>query len=670
MTVPAQPLVLPLFESLPDALIIVDGLGTVAMANGNAHQLFGYGPGELVGIPVEDLVPGDARERHRVHRGDYMARPRVRPMGMGQMTLGGQRLDGRQFPVEIALSPVDTKTGTYYLASIRDVSETQRVRQALVRARYDAVVAQIGQLALASITDERLVARTPQLLADVLGVPSVAIVVVERDIARLRSGVGMADPLPPWLSPVRGPLHEALGGPKVVGGADEADGSNQGWPPGASDVAVVPLLNRGNPVGALVAVAEGGGRFDHDAMQLLQTVAHLLSTLVQRRDYEEQLAHSRRLEAIGQLTGGVAHDFNNLLTVISGSLQMLEADCDRDGAREIIDGALRSVARGAELTGKLLAFARRQHLSPRALAPSAVLVGLEPMLRGTLGEGIEVRMEHPGVSAATFVDASQLDNALLNLAINARDAMPTGGALTIAASEQWIMADAARPSRMAGHYISFRVSDTGGGMSTEALARAFEPFFTTKGPGRGSGLGLSMVYGFVRQSGGFVEITSREGAGTSVEMFLPVAEPNVAEAANAPPRQHSSGSATGGGECILLVEDEEDVRRIAAAFLETLGYRVIATASAEDALAVVEQGGPDIALLFSDVVLGSGMNGIELALAARRQRPGLGVLLVSGYDPVRVPVKNHAGFEVLRKPYRREQLAAALRRSLHAGGRS
>jgi CheY-like chemotaxis protein len=177
-----------------------------------------------------------------------------------------------------------------------------------------------------------------------------------------------------------------------------------------------------------------------------------------------------------------------------------------------------------------------------------------------------------------------------------------------------------------------------------------------------------MVYGFVRQSGGFVEITSRQGAGTSVDMFLPVADPELADAAEASPL-HRSGGIAGGGECILLVEDEEDVRRIAAAFLETSGYRVIAVATAEEALTVVEQGGQDLALLFSDVMLGSGMNGIDLALAARRERPGLGILLASGYDPLRAPVKNHGGFEVLRKPYRREQLAEALRRSLQACGR-
>src|SRR5690606_31341767 len=220
----------------------------------------------------------------------------------------------------------------------------------------------------------------------------------------------------------------------------------------------------GSSMGALLAGSNDPKRFDHDAVQLLQTVANLFSTLVQRRHYEEQLAHAQRLDALGQLTGGVAHDFNNLLTVISGNLQLLEAGhADRQGNQDIVNSALRSVARAAELTAKLLVFARRQHLTPTALDPAAVLEDLKLMLRSTLGDGIDVRVVHPPRLPSTFVDASQLDSALLNLALNARDAMPEGGAITIAASERWVMADPARPARTAGHYVAFRVTDTGRG---------------------------------------------------------------------------------------------------------------------------------------------------------------------------------------------------------------
>ncbi len=660
--------VLPIFEAIPDALVIVDRAGKIVMANGNAHVLFGYAPGELAGRAVDDLVPTDARARHGAHRASYMASPRVRPMGMANMTLSGQRRDGRQFPVEIALSPVETPQGLFYLASVRDVSETQRVRQALARARYDAVVARIGQLALASTTDERLASQIPQLLADVLDVPVVALVVLEHGIPAVRAAVGLADGgCPAWLSTTAGPLQEALQGAVATLRPGTDGWRRQGWPAEFGSGAIVPLLDRGSAMGALVAASGDPDRFDHDALQLLQTVANLFSTLVQRRHYEDQLAHAQRLDALGQLTGGVAHDFNNLLTVISGSLQLLEAENgDRPGAQEIINSALRSVGRGAELTSKLLVFARRQHLTPMPLDAAAVLGDLKLMLRSTLGEGIDVRIEHPARLPPTFADASQLDNALLNLALNARDAMPGGGTILISASERWIMADAARPARMPGHYVAFRVADNGPGMAPDVLAHAFEPFFTTKGLGRGSGLGLSMVYGFVQQSGGFIELDSRPGDGTTVEMFLPVAPPGVQEAV-APA---ATVGAVGGGETVLLVEDEEDVRKIAAAFLSSLGYRVVAMPAAAQALAALEAEAADAAVLFTDVMLGSGMNGVELALAARALRPGLGVLLTSGYDPVSARLASSGDFELLPKPYRREHLAEAIRRNLPLAGKA
>ena len=658
-------LVLPLFESIPDALVIVDRTGDIVRANENAHRLFGYPAGQLVGRQVEDLVPGDMRERHRAHRNAYMAHPSIRPMGVSNMTLSGHRRDGRQFPVEIALSPVETAQGLLYLASIRDISETQRVRQALVRARYDAVVARIGQLALATTTDERLASQIPRLLAEVLEVPVVALVTIEHNAPVVRAAVGLPEgSCPDWLSSDRPPLRDALQGHATILGAAHGEEGRVGWPVDIGSGAIVPLLDRGSSMGVLLAGSNDAKRFDHDAVQLLQTVANLFSTLVQRRHYEEQLAHAQRLEALGQLTGGVAHDFNNLLTVISGNLQLLEAEhADRQGARDIINSASRSVARAAELTAKLLVFARRQHLMPTALDPAAVLEDLKLMLRSTLGDGIDVRVAHPARLPSTFADASQLDSALLNLALNARDAMPEGGAITISASERWVIADPARPARTAGHYVAFQVTDTGQGMQADVLAHAFEPFFTTKGAGRGTGLGLSMVYGFVQQSGGFIEIESIPGTGTTVEMFLPVAA--VAPVAEGTP---ADSAAKGGnsGAAVLLVEDEADVRSIAAAFLRSLGYDVVAVANADEALAVLDNGQP-ISLLFSDVMLGSGMSGIELALAARELQPSLCVLLTSGYRPVSTRLAG-VEFELLAKPYRREQLGEAVQRALGKPG--
>jgi PAS domain S-box-containing protein len=653
-----------LFEIVPDALIVVDGGGRIVQANANAERLFGYPRGALPGLEVETLMPVGVRRRHQQHRADYMEAPRVRPMGDTGQALIGQRWDGQQFPVEIALSPIDTGEGTHYLASIRDVSESQRVRQALVRARYDALVAHIGQLALESFHEGNLVRALPPLLSQALHVDAAAVGFLrpDREGIEVQAAVGFDET---WLESLSGEnwpmVRQALaeGRPIVL---DEA--SRRGLPLLREGVggacAIVPLLDRGSPMGALIAFSRERRGFDHDAQHLLQSVANLLAAMMQRRHTEEQLAHSQRLDAIGQLTGGVAHDFNNLLTVLSGNLQLLEEECGRHpGAAALIASALRAVGRGAELTSKLLAFGRRQHLAPRAVEPQALLGEIGTLLERTLGDTIRLKVECADSIPPAFVDPTQLDTALVNLVLNARDAMPRGGEITLAACERWVTSAEAHGELGQGHYVVFRIDDTGHGMTPETLARAMEPFYTTKDVGRGSGLGLSMVYGFVRQSGGYMHIDSRLGYGTSVELYFPAARrdhPTV-------PTERA-GVVHGEGETVLVVEDEPQVRAVAVAFLQSLGYRTCAVGSAAEALERLGSD-PDIALLFSDVKLGNGMDGSELAEAARRLRPGLAVLMTTGYDD-KVSAQGHSR-DVLRKPYRREQLAASIQRCLEPG---
>jgi CheY-like chemotaxis protein len=382
---------------------------------------------------------------------------------------------------------------------------------------------------------------------------------------------------------------------------------------------------------------------------------------MQRAKAEEQLSHAQRLEAVGQLTGGVAHDFNNLLTVISGNLQILEDElADRPSAREIISSALRAVGRGAELTRKLLAFAGRLRLAPRASEPGKLLGELGAMFRRTLGETINLEISCPPEIPEVFVDPGQLDNALVNLALNSRDAMPRGGDLIISARREHIGETEGSGELAPGDYVVFSVRDSGLGMPPDVLARAFEPFFTTKDHGKGSGLGLSMVYGFVKQSGGHLTVESQLGYGTCIDLHLPAVKLQPGETA-AP----AAGSATRGSESILVVEDEADVRDIAVTFLRSLGYAVIATADAAAALEKLSLH-DDIDMLFSDVVLGTGMTGVELAREARRRRPGLPVLLTSGYE--HSATENGASkaheFVLLQKPYRREDLSEAVRRIL------
>lgn len=647
-----------LFDAVPDALIVVDGDGRIVMANRQAEHLFGYAEQGLIGAEIEILLPEEAHHRHRSHRAGYMAKPHIRPMGASGQTLVGLRKDGTQFPVEIALSPVEGDTGPRYLASIRDVSETQRARQALVRAGYDALVARIGQLALESNDEASVLAQVPELLAEALSIDAVGIALLssDRKSAEIRAIAGFPDPIE-RVDPSR--LAEVLDRAAPIVVADLSDDS-AGFPlrqTSTGSGALMPLIDRNRAVGALIAYSRQNHRFDHDALHLLQSVANLLAALGQRRHTEEQLAHAQRLDALGQLTGGIAHDFNNLLTVMSGSLQLLELETQQQPeSQELIATALRSVSRGAELTSKLLAFARRQRLLPQSTDLAVLLQDVGFMLKRTLGDSIRLQVDcQEGVPAA-FVDPTQLDAALVNLVLNARDAMPNGGDIRISARQVLVDATSSSSDLPIGYYILITVADTGRGMSPDTLARAMEPFFTTKDAGRGSGLGLSMVYGFAKQSGGHLEINSASGHGTRVELFLPVSR-RAAES----PAPASATRTVGGGETVLVVEDDPSVRSIAVAFLRSSGYRVLAAASAEEAHEILKDE-PQIAVLFSDVMLGNGKNGKLLAREASVLKPELAILLTSGYEEQFSIGADD--FDLLRKPYRREQLLAAIHRLL------
>ena len=381
------------------------------------------------------------------------------------------------------------------------------------------------------------------------------------------------------------------------------------------------------------------------------------------RQLEAQLEQSQRLEAVGQLTGGVAHDFNNLLTVVLGNaellLDMLDAD---DSRRENVEMVRTAAEQGAELIDRLLAFARQQPLDPKVVDVDALLAGLGPLLRHTLGGEIEIDVIWRPGTWAVLVDGSQLESAMINLCINARDAMPRGGRLAIEASNVSLDEhDAAMNSEVvAGEYVMVSVSDTGEGMSPDVLDHAFDPFFTTKSVGRGSGLGLSMVYGFTRQSHGHVSLHSEPGGGTTVRLYLP------RSFENAPEIQPAAGvSIVHGTERILLVEDDDMVRTHARALLEGLGYQVIVAADARAALAAIDDGA-EIDLLFTDVLMPGGINGRELAEQVNQRLPDLPVLFTSGYaeNALVHDGRLDGGVHLLTKPYRLPDLAAQLRLAL------
>jgi PAS domain S-box-containing protein len=387
--------------------------------------------------------------------------------------------------------------------------------------------------------------------------------------------------------------------------------------------------------------------------------------ITDRKAMEQQLRQAVKMEAVGQLTGGIAHDFNNLLGVIIGNLDlMIERIKPDKPVKDLIDEALDGALRGAELVQRLLAFSRKQPLQPAAIDLNERLPEIAKMLRRTLGENIELKLNCGADLSPALADASQTDEAILNLAINARDAMPHGGTLTIETANVHLDDDYAshHVEVTAGDYVLLAVSDTGTGMTAEILDRAFEPFFSTKGVGKGSGLGLSMVYGFVKQTGGHVKIYSEVGFGTTVKIYLPRAE--AKHHADAP-AESVQAIAAKGHELILVVEDNEQMRIVTLKQLSELGYRTLAAENAQAALAVLHEH-PEIDLLFTDIVMPGGMTGCDLARQARSLRADLKILLTSGYTAQAVVNGCHdlEGLELLNKPFRKRDLAMKLRQIL------
>ena len=387
-----------------------------------------------------------------------------------------------------------------------------------------------------------------------------------------------------------------------------------------------------------------------------------------RRQAETQLRQAQKMEAVGHLTGGVAHDFNNLLMVILGNLELaVQALGSRDliRAQRKVEVAQGGAQRAAALTQRLLAFSRRQNLDPQPVDANKIVTSMSELLRHSIGSGIELETVLAGDLWEAVVDSNQLENALLNLAINARDAMPAGGKVTVETANTVLDAAyaASHDEVTAGQYVQVALTDCGTGMTPDEAARAFEPFFTTKGVGRGSGLGLSQVFGFIKQSSGHVKINSVLGAGTTVKLYLPRLIRNDASATEAVMPPISLPRARG-EECILVVEDDPDVLAFSTDALETLGYSVVSAGDAEQALVILDKRS-DITLLFTDVEL-PGANGQELVREALSQRPGLPVLYATGYQENAGPHRCALDREVtsLAKPFTVGDMAKSVRETI------
>ena len=419
---------------------------------------------------------------------------------------------------------------------------------------------------------------------------------------------------------------------------------------------------------SVVRTAIRGRRRQYEARARLAELSGLATTLEQRvtkevnarAEAEEILRQSQKMEAVGQLTGGIAHDFNNLLTGIGGSLQMIQnrMSSGPDGSVDrYIVAAQGAVKRAAALTHRLLAFSRRQTLDPKPTNINRLIGGMEELIRRTVGPSVQIEVVGAGGLWPTLVDPNQLENALLNLCINARDAMPDGGRLTIETANKWLDDRAAKDRDLPpGQYVSLCVTDTGTGMTPAVMAHVFEPFFTTKPFGQGTGLGLSMIYGFVRQSGGQIRIYTEVGNGTTMCLYLPRHDRN-AEQEDGLSEPHKATPA-GDGEVVMVIDDEPTIRMLISEVLEDQGYATIEASDGPSGMRVLRSAAR-IDLLITDVGLPDGMNGRQIADAARELRPDLKVLFITGYAENAVVRSGHLekGMQVFAKPFEVNALA-------------
>jgi len=555
---------------------------------------------------------------------------------------------------DITVSPAGSAQASRCLVFISDVTmATKRERFLRLRqnARYDAVVARAADVIL-TVDDAGVVQFINAAGVSQFGYPETELLG--------RAAVEMFQTRDAWIANWRSALEGSpfsqpveLIAQRKDGSASYLEASASRWSSGTRTFVTVILRDINQRRATDAALRELNQTLEE---RVQQRTAQLMKA-------EETLRQSQKMEAIGNLTGGIAHDFNNLLHIIGANLHLLKRDvAGNEPAQLRVQRALDGVARSAKLSSQLLAFARQQPLDPRVIHVEGFIRDMDDMLRKAVGDGITIDMVLDAGLWNTLVDPGNVENALLNLAINARDAMEGRGRLKIEASNVNLDADYARanPEVMPGQYVLLAVTDTGTGMTAEVLQQAFDPFFTTKPDGRGTGLGLSMVYGFVKQSGGHIKIDSIVGQGTCIRIYLPrslQAEDHLVEVDATP--------VAGGSEMVLVAEDDDSVRDAVVAMFNDLGYRVLKARDAQSALTIIESGMP-IDLLFTDVVMPGPLQSTELARKARERMPHLAVLFTSGYSQNALAPGGRlaAEVELLSKPYSREALARKVRHVL------
>ena len=636
-----------LLEAIPDAIVAVDGAGTILQVNSQTEELFGYERGLLVGQKIEVLVPVRHRRRHIQHRDHFAETPKIRRMGAG-LDLYGRRRDGSEFPVEISLSPVSVEKGSLILSAIRDISDRKRIEQDLRRV------------------NEELEKRTAQQLGDYR--------------ARLASIVDSSEDA--ILSKdLQGTITSWNKGAEHIYGytANEIIGQ---------PIALLTPKDRPDEVATILEKIRHGESVEHyqtvrvtkdgqhlnmslSVSPLRDTTGNIAGASVIARDItaqkktEDHLRQAQKMEAVGRLAGGVAHDFNNILGIITSCTELLRDRVDpKTEPSQYINHIRQATERGASLTRQLLAFSRKSVLQSQVLDLNDRLRDVSKLLRPLMGDDVEIIILSKAPTAVIEADPGQLDQIVVNLAVNARDAMPHGGKFILETSTVHLDAtfSAQHGPMRPGKHVMLAVSDTGSGMDEATQARIFEPFFTTKELGKGTGLGLATVYGIVQHAGGQIWVYSELGRGTTFKIYFPSAEHKIGietkpEAEVALPKPE--------GRTILLVEDDEVMRSLTRQLLVDHGYRVLDASDGKSALASLAAHPGRVDLLLTDVVM-RGMSGPELVTHISQSHPTVKVVYMSGYTGELIADREilHSGIALLEKPFTRSALLRTVHSSL------
>ena len=628
-----------LLESLPDAVVAVDRDGIMVQVNSQAQELFGYDRAELIGQKVEMLIPESYRRQHHQHRQNFAEAPKTRRMG-ADLDLYGRRRNGPEFPVEISLSPVSTENGTIVLSAIRDISDRKKIAEELRRA------------------NEELHRRTTEQLGEYRS--RLASIVDSSEDAII--GKGLDGIITSWnkgAERIYGYTPEEVIGKHIslLAPSDRPDEIPE----------ILQRLARGESVEhhESVRVTKDGRHLNvsisvsplRDASGDIVGASAIARDITAQKRAEGQLRQAQKMEAIGRLAGGVAHDFNNILGIINACSEFLRDRIDPAAEPSLyVENIKKAIERGTSLTRQLLAFSRTSAVQPRILDLNDRLRDISKLLRPLMGDDVEILIASKSPLAVVEADPGQLDQILVNLAVNARDAMPRGGKFILeTGAVRFDEAFAEQHQAMAaGKYVLLTVSDTGFGMDEATISRIFEPFFTTKETGKGTGLGLATVYGIVKQSAGHILVYSEPGQGTTFKIYLPSADHKIGVGSEAEVETVKPGRQ---GTTILLVEDDDIMRSLTRQLLQEHGYTVVEANDGKSAFEWVQSHPGRIDLLLTDVVMRR-MSGPELVERLNASHPTLKVVYMSGYTGELIAEREvlKRGITLLEKPFTRTAL--------------